>query len=405
MSSNTPTPSVPAVPSDVTLDQLKRQAKRLLKSFRDGSADARQQFSQHPQQVPADNAQLTDAQLVLARALGADSWPRLRRHVLGRDLRQAIWNGDAVSVCETIDEEADILNDAGQHPRWGGRPTALQLAAERGQVEIVRILVERGADRQGDEGEYGWTPLQLAAHWGHTEVVDLLLREGEPVDIFSAALLGDGASVRRLLDEDPSRATTSGLGEAPPIHVATTREVVDLLLQHGARVDTIDSMGNTPVASAIDRGEACYEVAEFLLEHGATATPCELAALGQTGQLLQLLNADGGAIDFVGNIGLNAVRGTPLLAAVHTGKVATVQALLERGADATARADMGQTSLHLTGSAVIAQLLIDAGAEPTAVDDEHGTTPLTWARVGIDIQGDSPERQELVKFFESLEQS
>ncbi|HCL31780.1 MAG TPA: hypothetical protein DIC52_25540 [Candidatus Latescibacteria bacterium] len=405
MSSNTPTPSVPAVPSDVTLDQLKRQAKRLLKSYRDGSTDARQQFSQHPQQVPADNAQLTDAQLVLARSLGADSWPRLRRHVLGRDLRQAIWNSDADSVRETIDEEADILNDAGQHPRWGGRPTALQLAAERGQVDIARMLLERGADRQGDEGEYGWTPLQLAAHWGHTEVVDLLLGVGEPVDIFSAALLGDVVCVRRLLDEDSSRATTAGLSEAPPIHFVTTREIVDLLLQHGARMDTVDSMGNTPVASAINRGEQSYDVAVFLLEHGAPATPCELAALGRTEQLLQLLDTDAGAIDFVGNIGLNAVRGTPLLAAVHTGQVATVRALLERGADATARADMGQTSLHLTGSTGIAQLLIDAGADPTAVDDEHGTTPLTWARIDIDIQGDSPERQKLVKFFEGLEQS
>lgn len=72
------------------------------------------------------------------------------------------------------------------------------------------------------------------------------------------------------------------------------------------------------------------------------------------------------------------------------------------GADANARADMGQTPLHMAESAAIARLLVDAGADPELVDDEHGTPPLSWARVGIDIHGDSPGRLALVRYLEDV---
>ena len=47
-------------------------------------------------------------------------------------------------------------------------------------------------------------------------------------------------------------------------------------------------------------------------------------------------------------------------------------------------------------------VVVEAGADPKAVDDEHGTPPLSWARAGIDIHGDSPERQELVRYLEGV---
>jgi ankyrin repeat protein len=399
----------PSVPRDAsleyaTLEQLKRQAKRLLKSYKDGSAEAIAQFSQHPRQVSPDDAQLTDAQLVLARAFGLDSWPRLRRDVLGRQLRMAIWDHDLNAVRGTLDEDPEIIHDDGPHPRWGGRPTPLQLAAERGHVDIVRLLLDRGADPTDKLDGYG-DPMQLAAHWQRIEVVDVLREHGTALDIFSAALLGKGDVVAELLSGDANLATAVGMNGAPPLHAATTPEVAHLLVDHGASLDTIDSMGNTPLASAIGRGQQGTGVALSLLQLGASATPCALAGLGQSEQLLEELEDNPGSVEFVGNIGLNAVRGTPLLAAVHAGKEQTVRTLLAKGADVKARADMGQTSLHLTGSAAIGQLLLDAGADPSAVDDEHGTTPLTWAQVTIDIRGETAERRELLELLEALEKN
>ncbi len=318
----------PSVPRDVTLDQLKLQAKRLLKSFREGSDDARQQFSHHPKPVSTDDAQLTDAQLVLARTLGFDSWPRLRRRLLGRDLRRAIWDRDVDAARQIVDEDAHVLADTGAHPVWGGQPTALQVAAERGQAEMVELLLARGADPV-EPGEYDLAPAQLAAHWKHADVVHLLLEKGVELDIFTACLLGDVDAVNRLLAGDSSLATTPGVGETPPLHFATTVPVARLLVEHGARPDTVDSEGRSPLASAISRG--AHDVAVFLREQGADANPCHLAALGLTADLMQQIDRDVEALSFVGAIGVNAVRGTPLHAAAAAGIEDTVRALLERG--------------------------------------------------------------------------
>jgi ankyrin repeat protein len=390
------------LPRHPHLEWLKGQARQLLKAYRDGTADAAELFAEHPRSVPVERAKLTDAQLVLARAHGFDSWPRLRREVIGRQLRSAIWQRDIVAVGEAIDLEAEVVHGPGPHPMWGGQPDALQLACERGQVEVVRLLLERGVDVEGDLVGYGWSPLQLAAHWGHREAAQLLLEHGARLDICAAALLGDMSAVARMLDDDPSMATRPALSEAPPLHQATTREVADLLLGRGARFDSIDSMGNTPLGSAIARGSKGRPVAELLLERGAVADPCQLAALGQTDRLVKRIQADAATVTFTGPIGVNAVVGTPLHAAVNATHVDTVTALLEHGADVNARADMGQTPLHLCQTTEVAGRLVEAGADPTAVDDEHRTRPVVWAQVNIEIQGDSPERRELVAYLKTL---
>ncbi|MXY97807.1 MAG: hypothetical protein F4Z29_08675, partial [Gemmatimonadetes bacterium] len=112
--------------------------------------------------------------------------------------------------------------------------------------------------------------------------------------------------------------------------------------------------------------------------------------------------ADAGTVAYEGKIGAHAVVGTPLHAAVQHGQEKTVRILLDCGADANARADSGQTPLHLCGAAGIAKTLVDAGADPGATDDEHGTTPLVWAEVGIEINGSTPEREALVSYLKGI---
>ena len=386
-----------------SLTRLKDQAKQLLKDFRDGEPDVVASFGQHhPRAVKADQAKLADAQLVLARSRGFDSWPKLRRDAVGEHLRKAIWDGDLSGVAAAVDAEPDLINDTGKHPRWGGQPTALQLAAERGQTDIIRLLISQSADLDFTEGYGGWTALHLAAHWGHTAVAELLIDHGATVDIFAAVLLGDVETVGRLLEGDSSLATTSELSDTPPLHVVTNSDVARQLIAHGAMLGTIDSLGNTPLGSAISRGERGRSVARLLIDEGAPADPCQLAALGDTSRLSETISADSSAISFEGKIGVNAVIGTPLHAASAAGETETVQLLLAHGADPNVRADMGQTPLHNTSSVDIARFLVEAGADPFATDDEHGTTPLVWANIAIDIHGESEERRELVEYLESV---
>lgn len=392
--------SASTLPEHPNLEQLKKQAKDLLKAYRAGDDAARERFKAHPRDVTSDGAKLTDAQLALARGYGFDSWPKLRRDVAGRQLRSAIWSRNLASVKDAIDAEPETVHASGPHPRFGGQPTPIQIASERGDIDIVRTLLDEGADPDSGTDVYGWSALQLAAHWGHTQIVDLLIGRGAKVDIFTCALLGDAEGVARILTDDPEAAKTSGLSDAPPLHVASTPEVARILLEHGAPLESVDTNGNTPLVSAI--GNRNKDTAVYLIEQGARVHPCMLAALGLTDRLAALIDERPDAIHDEVPIGQIAVVGTSLHAAAQHNQTDVVELLLAKGADPNARADMGQTPLHLCSDSAIARQLVEAGADPTSVDDEHGTTPLTWAKIGIDIHGESPERRELVTYLETV---
>ena len=337
---------------------------------------------------------------MLSRSYGYDSWPKLRREAAGLQLRSAIWGRNLKSVKEALTEESDVVNDSGSHPLWGGRPVPLQLAAERGETEIVRILLKGGADPDSGVDTYGgWTALHLAAHWGHTEVADLLRDHGVVVDIFAACLMGDASAVATILADDPEAATHSGLGGGPPLHFATSIDVAKLLIDQGAELDTVDGMGNKPLGAMIGRGDRCRAVAEYMIEQGAPVDPCLLAALGKLDELSHRIDEDLETVHLVCKIGVHADEGTPLHAAVHRSEADVVEMLLAHGADVNARASAGQTPLHLCSDPEIARILVEAGADTEATDNEHGTTPLVWAKVGVEIYPDSPGRAELITYL------
>src|SRR6476469_4752293 len=98
-----PNPSLPtrAFRAHTDLDQLKRQAKELLEAFRAGDAAAVTEVSAHYRGANAPTFALHDAQLVLARAYGFASWPRLKAYVDGVNaghLAEAVRGGDVERV-------------------------------------------------------------------------------------------------------------------------------------------------------------------------------------------------------------------------------------------------------------------------------------------------------------------
>src|SRR4030095_3834020 len=78
------------LPDRPDLDQLRRQAKELLDAFRSGDEDALTEANRFHQGVDPAMFALHDAQLVLARSYGFDSWPKLKAYVDGVTIRRLV---------------------------------------------------------------------------------------------------------------------------------------------------------------------------------------------------------------------------------------------------------------------------------------------------------------------------
>ena len=72
------------------LDQLKRQARQLLKGFKSGNSAATDEINAHYDNPQAATFALHDAQLVVARSYGFGSWPKLKAYVDGVTIRQFV---------------------------------------------------------------------------------------------------------------------------------------------------------------------------------------------------------------------------------------------------------------------------------------------------------------------------
>ena len=75
------------LPARPNLGQYKKRAKELRDAYRSGDADAAHRVRQHMRAVDASDTRkvkalaLTDAQFVIAREHGFDSWPKFARHI------------------------------------------------------------------------------------------------------------------------------------------------------------------------------------------------------------------------------------------------------------------------------------------------------------------------------------
>ena len=140
---------------------------------------------------------------VLALAIAIASAPSLARAApraaddLGEQLLAATRKGDLVSVKRLLDQGANI------NTRTRYDSTPLFFACDRGYVEIVRLLIERGADLNLHDNFYNATALGMAMSKKHHDVVALLIEKGaDPAEALRDSIEeGDRATFQLILDK------------------------------------------------------------------------------------------------------------------------------------------------------------------------------------------------------------
>ena len=165
-----------------------------------------------------------------------------------RDEKKAIdiLRKDPSLATQTWDSEDDILIKGS---------TALHYAAHYDYMDLVKLLVENGADVNAREAHWWTTPLAWAADAARSEAVKFLLDNGAEVN----ADIGGGHAALHAASQGGS---TQGQERTEGY-----RKAAELLIEYGAKVDAKTNDGFTPLANAIGAGNET--VAEVLRQHGS----------------------------------------------------------------------------------------------------------------------------------------
>jgi ankyrin repeat protein len=146
-------------------------------------------------------------------------------------------------------------------------------AAQSGDLDRLRSVLEENRSFASMPDEEGYTPLHYAAYFGHLEAARYLLSIGAELTaitldplrshpLHAAASSGHAKVAAVLLDAgaDPNAEQT---GQWTPLHSAAAgghAEIVTMLLQRGADPDRRSASGATPKDLAQERGHAnCVE--------------------------------------------------------------------------------------------------------------------------------------------------
>lgn len=254
----------PSLPERPDLEQLKNQAKSLLKSLRAGEPEALERGAAYGFAAPY---RLAQAQTILAKELGLPSWAKLKHRVETEVTRsetffRAVSGGDHETVRILLGEQPSLVRAA--NPKAFEAPP-LNHAAERGDRKMIDLLLEHGADIDGTSSWWagGFGPLDLADE----KTSAYLLEKGATLTAHAAARLGKARELREILEKAPDAVHRRGGDGQFPLHFAKTAEIVDILVDAGASLDARDE---DHVSTAIQWRIRDEEPRHRLLERGAT---------------------------------------------------------------------------------------------------------------------------------------
>ena len=277
--------------------------------------------------------------------------------------------------------------------------TALIKAADRGDREIVKLLIEKGAVGN-------WSPLNWAIVDNDWELVRKLIREGAD---FSVGHYQNALDVAVMMQSETNlieviateRSADAVFGTDEDMETLLTWavktggiEAVRFLIEQGADLNIQNALGYTALIVAAEKGHT--DIVKLLIENGAdldmqniTFGHTALTVAAEEGhiEIVKLL------IDNYYNINIkNYDNDTALLLALHENNMEIVKYLLEKGADPNIQNRFRITALMEAvnrENIELVKLLIEKGADLNKTDTnktDTGYTALTWAVVSGNVE-------------------
>ena len=272
-----------------------------------------------------------------------------------------------------------LSNHADPDPPNGGKNPPLHLAAQRGSLEMVELIIRLGAnvDRKNSGGK---TALQLAQEFGHHQVADLILNEQEIPRVCQTSrtaynALGENYEVP-VLDDIPLYLRRRLVGQAHGNLEYVEKEVTaDPRLVHAQATTSEISV------------EACAHIGrkpivDFLLNLGAPYSINTAVMMNDITTVQKYLEEDPKRIHERGAHHF-ALLWYPIIGKCD---LAMMELLLTRGAEVEDQHFLGTTALHwacLRGPIDMVALLVENGADVNRVGRKFkpaGETPLQMAR-------------------------
>jgi ankyrin repeat protein len=313
-------------------------------------------------------------------------------------LVEAAKNGNEAMVHLLLSHGAEVNGINNSYGR-----TALSLAVESGFMTVCRTLVDHGADVNAKD-DTGATPLYVAVERQQLPAADFLITNKAEINVrvsngmtplTTAIRQGEIEMAKLLLEHhaDANMETEPPNGPSTPLHLAIegnqaqiVQQLVQLLLDHGAKPNEMDSGGEPILVYATKQGNV--DVIRSLIQHGADVNAADKGGLAPLHWAVQKKDLSPAEILITNKAQIDAKTSegyTPLTLAIFDGgREEMVKLLLDNHADAnmeTGPANNRHMPLiwaiqgHHTHSV---QLLLEHGAKPNAVDS-NGDTALADA--------------------------
>lgn len=299
------------------------------------------------------------------KQLGMDQPRATKKYVYDTSLIRAIKLNDAdrVRTLMYIHVNVDEKNYAGITP--------LTVAAEKGNMEIIQLLVEDGKALVNEPSSYGVTPLIAASAAGNSQVIDYLVSKG--ADPIMQDDLGKTALTYAVTFDIPKSINALIKKDARPMFLP-------------------DNAGNTPLIYAAQKGYLTN--VRLLLANGAKAdyrNPTSgisavdvAAAEGHVNILRALAKNDKNAIEFPDIAGR-----TPIFYAVEQNQPEALRALISLGANINAQDNNGVTPLMHAAAKNREEclaILLRQNNINVNLADSQGRTALTYSAYAEDAQ-------------------